>query len=75
MTAPGMGSLSVTGPIGDRVGATDKSGAGAMENFIDFGGGVRGFPDMEIGGMAQVAPGEFSDIERRRSVIVLPCKI
>jgi len=29
--APGMGSLSVTGPIGDRIGATDKSGAGAME--------------------------------------------
>ena len=71
VTAPGMGSLSITGPIGDRIGATDKSGAGAMENLIDFGEGNRGFPDTEIGGMAQVAPGGFSDIERRRSVIVL----
>jgi len=70
VTAPGMGSLSIMGPIGDRVGATDKSGAGAVENLIDFGEGNRGFPDAEIGDMAQVAPGGFSDIERRRSVII-----
>ena len=69
MTAPGMGSLSVTGPIGGRIGATDKSGVEAMENLIDFGGSARSFPDVEIGGMAEVAPEGSSDIERRRSVI------
>ena len=70
VTAPGMGSLSVTGPIGGRIGATDKSGVGATEDLIDFGEGNRGFPDMEIGGRAEVAPEESSDIERRRAVIV-----
>ena len=70
VTAPGMGSLSVTGPIGGRVGAAGKSGAGATEDLIDFGEGNRGFPDAEIGGRAEVAPEESSDIERRRPVIL-----
>ena len=42
-----------------------------MENLIDFGGSVRGFHDVEIGGMAEVAPEGSSDIERRRSVIIV----
>ena len=72
VTAPGMGSLSVTGPVGVKVGAKDKFGAVATKNLLEFGAGSRCFPDAEIGGMAQVTLGEFSDHERHRSVIPRP---
>ena len=65
-----MGSLTVTGPVGGKVDAKDKNaGAVATENLIEFGGDSQRNSDSEAGGVAQVTPGESSDIERRRSVI------
>jgi len=69
--APGMGSLSVTEPVGGKFGAKGKFGAVATEDLLVFGADNRGFPDAEIGGMAQVAPGKFSDHERQRHVIIM----
>ena len=66
-----MGSLTVTGPVGGKVDTKGKIGAVAMENLIEFGGDNQRSSNSEMGGVAQVAPGEASDHERRRSVIVL----
>ena len=44
VTAPGMGSLSVTGSVGDKVGAKNKFGALATENLLEFGAGSQGTP-------------------------------
>ena len=41
----------------------------ATENLIEFGGDSQRSSDSEVRGVAQVAPGESSDIERRWSVI------
>jgi len=64
-----MGSLTVTGPVRDKVDAKGRIGAVATENLIEFGAGSQGGSDSETGGVVQVAPGEVSDHERRRSVI------
>ena len=69
MTEPGMGSLTVTGPVGDKVDAKGKFGAVATENLLEFGAGSQGSSDAEVGGRVQVAPGSGSDMERQRSVI------
>ena len=37
VTAPGMDSLSVTGPVGVKVGAKGKFGAVATEDLLEFG--------------------------------------
>ena len=43
----------------------------ATENLIEFGGDSQGNSDSEARGVAQEAPEESSDIERRRSVIIV----
>ena len=43
----------------------------ATENLIEFGGDSQRSSDSELRGVAQVAPGESSDHERRRSVIII----
>ena len=70
VTEPGMGSLTVTGPTGEQDGARGKLGAVATDDLIDLRAGNRGFPDLEFGGVAKVAPGGGSGTERQRSVII-----
>ena len=67
-----MGSLAVTGPTGVEVGAKSKFGVMATEaDLLEFGAGNQGYPGVEIGVTAQVAPGGYSGIERQRCVRVI----
>ena len=76
VTEPGMGSLTVTGPVGGRVVTKDKTGgAVATEDLIEFGGDSQRSSDSEVRGVAQVAPEDPSDIERRRSVKIIMTKV
>ena len=72
LSVAGPGGLTVTGPTGVEVGAKGKLGAVAVEeDLLKFREDNQGYPGVEIGVTAQVAPGGYSGMERQRSVILL----